>query len=73
MEFNFDIAVIGGGAAGLFAASASNSLGAKTCLIEKRKLGGDCTWFGCMPSKTLLRSAAVVNLFKRQNEFGLKM
>jgi pyruvate/2-oxoglutarate dehydrogenase complex dihydrolipoamide dehydrogenase (E3) component len=72
MVDKFDIAVIGGGSAGLFAASTAVNQKARTCLIEKNRLGGDCTWFGCMPSKTLLRSASVAHLFKTKNDYGLK-
>lgn len=71
MQYDFDIIVIGGGAGGLFAASVANGLGAKACLIEKKRLGGDCTWYGCMPSKGLLKSAQVANLAKRFSEFGI--
>src|SRR3989338_5365381 len=71
MKYDFDIVVIGGGAAGLFAASVANILGAKTALLEKNRLGGDCTWFGCMPSKAILKSASVANLLKRHSKFGL--
>lgn len=73
MKYDFDVAVIGGGAGGLFAASVANGLGAKACMIEKKRLGGDCTWFGCMPSKALLKSAQVASLFKRHYEFGLNI
>lgn len=73
MKYDFDVVVIGGGAGGLFAASVANGLGAKTCLIEKKRLGGDCTWFGCIPSKAILKSAAVANLFKRSTEFGINI
>lgn len=73
MKYDFDIVVIGGGAGGLFAVSVAAGLGAKTCLIEKKKLGGDCTWFGCIPSKALLKSAATADLFKRYSEFGLNL
>ncbi len=52
-----DIVVIGGGAAGLTAAGICASFGARTLLVEKRRLGGDCTWTGCIPSKTLLHAA----------------
>ena len=68
---DFDVVAIGGGAGGLFAASVANALGARTCMIDKKRLGGDCTWFGCMPSKAILRSAAVRHLFTRSAEFGL--
>lgn len=75
MEDNhsFDIAVIGGGAGGLFVSAIANTLGAKTCIIEKKKLGGDCTWYGCMPSKAILKSAEAAHLFKRFLDFGIKV
>ncbi|MBF0564525.1 MAG: FAD-dependent oxidoreductase [Nitrospirae bacterium] len=71
-SFDFDIGVIGGGPAGLTVASGSAQLGAKTLLIEKESaLGGDCLHYGCVPSKTLIRSAQVFSLMKRAGEFGL--
>ncbi|MEX0769687.1 MAG: FAD-dependent oxidoreductase [Balneolaceae bacterium] len=57
MKKAFDLVVIGGGAAGLTAAGVGVSFGAKTMLVEKHKLGGDCTWYGCVPSKVLLNQA----------------
>jgi pyruvate/2-oxoglutarate dehydrogenase complex dihydrolipoamide dehydrogenase (E3) component len=71
MDNNFDIVVIGGGSGGLFAASAAVNQKAKVCLIDKKQLGGDCTWFGCMQSKTLLKSAMVANLIKKREHYGL--
>jgi dihydrolipoamide dehydrogenase len=71
MGCDYDLIVIGGGAAGLVAATGGAALGAKTALIEKNKLGGDCTWYGCVPSKTLLKSAQVFSLMKRAKEFGI--
>lgn len=71
MKYDYDLIVIGGGAGGLFAVSVANALGAKTCLIEKKRLGGDCTWFGCMPSKAILKSANLVRLLKKSSSFGL--
>lgn len=71
-SFDFDIGIIGGGAAGLTVASGAAQLGAKTLLIEKeRELGGDCLHFGCVPSKTLIRTARVHHLMKRAADFGL--
>lgn len=55
-----DLVVIGGGAAGLVAAGMGASLGARTLLIERDRLGGECTWSGCVPSKTLLHEARVI-------------
>ncbi len=73
MHYDFDVIVIGGGSAGLFAVSVANTLGAKTCLVEKNKLGGDCTWFGCVPSKALLKSAAVARSLKQHSPYGLEL
>ncbi|MFO7605250.1 MAG: NAD(P)/FAD-dependent oxidoreductase [Desulfurivibrionaceae bacterium] len=72
MQSDFDIVIIGGGAAGLFAAQTAVSQGARTCLVEKKdKLGGDCTWTGCIPSKTLLKSAGIAEQMRHHADFGL--
>ena len=71
MRYDYDVLVIGGGAAGLVAATGTAALGARTALVEKSKLGGDCTWYGCIPSKSLLKSAQVFSLTKRFKEFGI--
>lgn len=57
MKKQYDLIVIGGGAAGLTASGVAVSMGAKTMMVEKDKLGGDCTWHGCIPSKVLLNQA----------------
>jgi pyruvate/2-oxoglutarate dehydrogenase complex dihydrolipoamide dehydrogenase (E3) component len=70
--YDFDIGIIGGGAAGLTVASGAARLGAKTLLVEKEKvLGGDCLHYGCVPSKTLIRTAQVYHLMKNSSAFGL--
>jgi pyruvate/2-oxoglutarate dehydrogenase complex dihydrolipoamide dehydrogenase (E3) component len=71
-EFDFDMGVIGGGAAGLTTTAGAAQLGAKTILVEKETaLGGDCLYFGCVPSKTLIRTAHVYHFMKNAEEFGL--
>ncbi len=71
-NYDYDIGIIGGGAAGLTVASGAAQLGAKTLLIEKEPaLGGDCLHFGCVPSKTLIRSAHVYHDMKHAERFGL--
>jgi pyruvate/2-oxoglutarate dehydrogenase complex dihydrolipoamide dehydrogenase (E3) component len=71
-HYDFDIGILGGGAAGLTIASGAVQLGAKTLLIEKDKeLGGDCLHYGCVPSKTLIKTAHVYHLMKHAERFGL--
>ncbi|MCF7917010.1 MAG: FAD-dependent oxidoreductase [Candidatus Omnitrophica bacterium] len=73
MKYDYDLIILGGGAAGLFAASVANTLGAKTAIIEKNKLGGDCTWYGCIPSKVLIKSAEVAHNLCCPDQFGLSL
>jgi pyruvate/2-oxoglutarate dehydrogenase complex dihydrolipoamide dehydrogenase (E3) component len=53
-----DLAVVGGGTAGLVCAAGAAGLGARVVLVERARLGGDCLNTGCVPSKALLRAAA---------------
>jgi len=71
-KYDYDIAILGGGSAGLTVTAGAAQLGAKTLLIEKEPvLGGDCLHFGCVPSKTLIRSAHVRHLMINAEKFGL--
>ena len=71
-DYDYDLGIIGGGAAGLTVASGAAQLGAKTLLVEKEPaLGGDCLHYGCVPSKTLLKTAQVYHLMKNGPKFGL--
>ncbi len=70
--YDYDLGVIGGGAAGLTAAAGGAQFGARTILIEKsEKLGGDCLHVGCVPSKALIRAAGIWAQTGRMKEFGL--
>jgi len=71
-SYDFDIGIIGGGAAGLTVAAGAAQLGAKTLLVEKEpELGGDCLHYGCVPSKTLIKSAHIYHLMQQGPRFGL--
>ena len=72
MSYQYDFIVIGGGAAGLTAAGMGANFGAKTLMIESDKLGGDCTWHGCVPSKTLLHVSKLAAGIKEAEAFGHK-
>jgi pyruvate/2-oxoglutarate dehydrogenase complex dihydrolipoamide dehydrogenase (E3) component len=71
-SYDFDIGVLGGGSAGLTVAAGAAQLGARTILIDKEKaLGGDCLHFGCVPSKTLIKTSRVYHQLKNAREYGL--
>jgi pyruvate/2-oxoglutarate dehydrogenase complex dihydrolipoamide dehydrogenase (E3) component len=68
---HYDIIVIGGGAAGLSAAETANIFGLKTALIERNHIGGDCTWYGCVPSKAILACANVAQTAREGAKWGV--
>jgi glutathione reductase (NADPH) len=57
----YDLVVIGAGSGGLVAARFAAKLGAKVALAEKNRIGVDCTWTGCVPSKALLKAAKIAH------------
>lgn len=71
MKYEFDVVVIGGGAAGLTSSGVAANFGAKTMMIERHKLGGDCTWTGCIPSKTLLKAGKIARQIRHAGNYGL--
>ncbi|MEV8310870.1 FAD-dependent oxidoreductase [Streptomyces flavidovirens] len=72
-EETYDLVVIGGGSAGLTAARTAGRLGARTLLVEGDRLGGDCLWTGCVPSKALLHVAAQVQAARGAGRYGLRV
>ena len=71
-RFDRNLVVIGAGSAGLVSAYIAAAVKAKVTLIEKHRLGGDCLYTGCVPSKALIRSARFLSLVKRAPEFGMR-
>src|SRR3569833_2924210 len=71
MRTDFDLCVIGGGSAGLTAAASAAALGAKVALVERRRLGGDCLWHGCVPSMVFLFLAKLAHQARDGARFGL--
>lgn len=67
---NYDTIVIGGGPGGYVAAIKASQLGQKTAVVEKQHMGGICLNWGCIPTKSLLRNAEVMNLLKEGKIFG---
>ena len=71
MKQPYDLAIIGAGSGGLTAAAFAARLGARVALIEKNRIGGDCTWTGCIPSKALIHAAKVAQEARTAARFGI--
>ncbi|MGD9925119.1 MAG: FAD-dependent oxidoreductase, partial [Pseudorhodoplanes sp.] len=71
-RFDYNLIVIGAGSAGLVTAYIATSARARVALIEQGKMGGDCLNTGCIPSKTLIRSAKLASEGKHSEKYGLK-
>ena len=71
MDKTYDLIVIGGGSAGLSAVGFGLEMGASTALIERNRVGGDCTWTGCVPSKSLLKVAKVAHHMRTAGHYGI--
>ncbi len=69
MEYN--LVIIGAGWAGFNAAIKAKEFGLKTCLIEEREIGGTCLNSGCIPTKSLIHSAEILNQSKNSALFGV--
>jgi len=67
----YDLIVLGGGSAGLVAAKFAGRLGVKVALVEMERLGGDCTWQGCVPSKALLKVAKTAHAARSGEAYGV--
>jgi pyruvate/2-oxoglutarate dehydrogenase complex dihydrolipoamide dehydrogenase (E3) component/uncharacterized membrane protein YdjX (TVP38/TMEM64 family) len=69
----YNLAVIGGGTAGLVSAAGAAGLGAKVALIERNLMGGDCLNVGCVPSKGVIRAARAAHESRTGAEFGIHL
>ncbi len=70
---DFDLAVIGAGPGGYVAAIKAAQMGMKVCLIEKGLLGGCCLNVGCIPTKTLLANASIMQKLSHAADFGINI
>jgi dihydrolipoamide dehydrogenase len=72
-QYDFDVVIIGSGPGGYETAIRASQLGYKTCVIEKEPtLGGVCLNWGCIPTKSLLKNAEVIQTLKHADTFGIK-
>ncbi|MEQ1702935.1 MAG: FAD-dependent oxidoreductase [Ilumatobacteraceae bacterium] len=70
-ELEYDLVVIGMGSGGLTAAEFAAGLGLRVAAVERDRLGGDCLWTGCVPSKALLASAKVAHTMRTAHRVGI--
>lgn len=70
---NFDLLVIGSGPGGYVAAIRASQLGLKTAVVERESLGGICLNWGCIPTKSLLKSAQVYEYFLHAADYGIEL
>src|SRR2546428_2908367 len=68
---DYHLVVIGAGAGGLIASRFAARLGARVALVERERIGGDCTWTGRVPSKSLIRAAKAVHEIRTAERFGI--
>ena len=68
---HYRIVVLGGGAAGIVTAMGAAGMGISVALVEKERIGGECSWSGCVPSKALLAAAKEVHRIRQAEKWGL--
>ena len=68
---DYDLVVVGGGTGGLVSALVAAGIGARVALVERGRLGGDCLWTGCVPSKSLLAAAELADRIRHADRVGL--
>jgi len=67
----YDLVIAGMGSAGMVAAEFASTLGIKVAAVERDRVGGDCLWTGCVPSKALLAAAKTAHHMRTAGQFGI--
>jgi len=68
----YDLVAVGGGTAGMVASAGAAILGARSAMIERSLMGGDCLVTGCVPSKALIRAAHAAHAARKAGRFGIR-
>ena len=71
MAGRYDLVIVGMGSGGMVAAEFAATLGIRVCVVEAERVGGDCLWTGCVPSKALLASARAAHHARNAGAFGV--
>ncbi len=70
---NYDLIVIGSGPGGYVSAIRASQLGMKVAVVERSELGGICLNWGCIPTKSLLKSATVFEYLNHASDYGISI
>lgn len=70
-RYDYDLIVVGGGAGGFVSSKLASGLGKKVAMVEKDRLGGECTLNGCIPSKTLIHASQIAHEIRNAKRYGL--
>ncbi|HSH22906.1 MAG TPA: FAD-dependent oxidoreductase [Acidimicrobiales bacterium] len=70
-RYGYDLVVVGVGSAGMVAAELAASLPLRVAVVERERVGGECLWTGCVPSKALLASARVAQTVRTAERYGI--
>lgn len=71
MAERYDLLIVGMGSGGMTAAELASTIGVRTAVVERGRVGGDCLWTGCVPSKALLASAKAAHTMRHADHYGL--
>src|SRR3954471_12773163 len=71
MADKYDLVIVGMGSGGMVSAEFAASLDLRVAVVERGRVGGDCLWTGCVPSKALLASAKVAHYLRDAAQWGL--
>jgi pyruvate/2-oxoglutarate dehydrogenase complex dihydrolipoamide dehydrogenase (E3) component len=69
--YDYDLAIIGGGSGGLTAAKVGRFFAKRIALVDKERLGGDCLYYGCVPSKALIKASRIAHEARTADRWGL--
>jgi pyruvate/2-oxoglutarate dehydrogenase complex dihydrolipoamide dehydrogenase (E3) component len=72
MPQRYDLIIVGMGSGGMVASEFASTLDLRVAVIERDRVGGDCLWTGCVPSKALIASARAAHTIRHADRYGIE-